>query len=213
MGGSDCHASLALATAYPNLSFIVQDLPDTIVNGPVLISSSPEQIRSRISCQAHDFFTPQTVTDADVYFLRMIFHDWPDKEAATILRNLLPVLVGRPSARLIIMDTILPDPGTIPTNEEALLRVRDLTMLQAFNSKERELNDWKTLFATVSAEKSGGALKLQNVTKPFGSLMSLMEITWVADEAPNGTNGVNGSRGGGNANGIGFSNGVYQWQQ
>ena len=36
LGGSNGHASIALAEAFPNLKFIVQDLPDTIESsGPV----------------------------------------------------------------------------------------------------------------------------------------------------------------------------------
>ncbi|KAH6654693.1 sterigmatocystin 8-O-methyltransferase [Truncatella angustata] len=190
MGGSDCHASVALASAYPDLNFVVQDLPRTIANGPAMLAKQPDSIRTRIICQEHNFFTPQPVMDADAYFLRMIFHDWPDKEALTILRHLVPVLKARPFkrsqpnasnvARIIIMDTVLPDPGTCPTTEEALMRVRDLAMLQAFNGKERELTDWKNLLAAATAQSGEGAgeLELLRVHQPFGSLMSLLEVVF-----------------------------------
>jgi hypothetical protein len=93
-------------------------------------------------------------------------------------------------SRLIIMDTVLPTPGSVPAPEESLLRVRDLTMIQAFNSHEREMDDWKRLFDTVSREENAscpaaqaGRLQLKNVAKPFGSVMSIMELEWVTGPA------------------------------
>lgn len=131
----------------------------------------PETVSSRISFQVHDFFSPQPVKDVDVYLLRMILHDWPAKEALAILKNLLPAL--KHGARLIIMDRVLPVPGSIPSDEESLLRVRDLTMMQTFNSKERELEDWTKLLAEAS-----GGLALKVVKQPYGSVMSVMEVVY-----------------------------------
>lgn len=244
MGGSNCHASVALATAYPGLTFTVQDLAKAIAHGPSLLAKEPEELRARITCQEHDFFTSQPVTDADVYLLRMVFHDWLDPEALTILRHLMPILMSRPlirkanddisesniseeegnsirssssptlrwsasssnrrnstragielgnshnghqnghrsHARLLIMDTVLPESSTQPSLEESLLRVRDLTMLQAFNGKERSLAGWKDLFAAASAKFAGdaGHLEIVSIHRPFGSLMSVLELAFVS---------------------------------
>lgn len=54
---------------------------------------------------------------------------------------------------------------------ERVVRVRDLTMLQAFNSKERDEDDWTSLLALTDPR-----LKLVNVVQPFGSAMSILEI-------------------------------------
>lgn len=123
----------------------------------------------RIRFQGQDFFTPQAIKDADVYLLRMILHDWPYTQAVTILRHLVDAL--KPGARLIIMDTVLPRPGSIRATQEAVLRVRDLTMWQAFNSKERELDDWMALFAAVDP-----MLRIKAVVQPPGSSMAIMEV-------------------------------------
>ncbi|KAI1120078.1 sterigmatocystin 8-O-methyltransferase [Nemania abortiva] len=189
VGGSTCHTSIALAEAYPLLEFIVQDLPATVASGRELLAKQPERIRSRIVCEEHDFFTPQsgTAADADVFLLRMILHDWPDDKALTILRQLVAPMKARslpdsrrPShVRLIIMDTVLPLPGEIGARREAMLRVRDLTMLQAFNSRERELEDWKALLTAASGEAVGdGELELISLNQPFGSHMSILEIAY-----------------------------------
>ena len=62
------------------------------------------------------------------------------------------------------METVLPKPGTIAVTQEALLRVRDLTMRQTFNSKEREMEDWEGLFKEVG-------LRVVGVEQGFGSVM------------------------------------------
>jgi 6-hydroxytryprostatin B O-methyltransferase len=124
---------------------------------------------SRITFQGHDFTQPQPVTDGSLYLLRMILHDWPDHVAVTILRNLVPVLAG--GAKLLIMDTVLPAPGQVPRSVERIVRVRDLTMMQVFNSHERDLEQWVALLAAADV-----GLKLRRVIEPFGSAMSLLEV-------------------------------------
>lgn len=149
VGGSGGHVSIDLAFAFPDLKFIVQDLPETIANSQSNLASHPASIASRISYQAHDFFSPQPVKNADVYLLRTILHDWPTTAAISILINLVNAMP--PKGRIVIMDTVLPLPGTVPRLQEAMLRVRDLTMMQAFNSKERELSDWVELLSQADA--------------------------------------------------------------
>ncbi|EHL03820.1 putative Sterigmatocystin 8-O-methyltransferase [Glarea lozoyensis 74030] len=180
VGGSTCSSSIALATAFPNLRFVVEDLPETVENSKQILAALPESIRSRITTCGHNFFTPQPVTTAQIYLLRMILHDWPAAEAITILSNHLEVLKANPSARLLVMDTVLPVSGSVPKNEEALLRVRDLAMVQAFNSKERELGEFEDLFErTRDAE---GGLVLKNTFKPTESVMTVMEVAYERTE-------------------------------
>lgn len=116
------------------------------------------------------------VRDADVYLLRMILHDWPSAAAIAILQNQLPALRADPNARLMIVDTVLPLPGSASPVDEALLRVHDLTMIQTVNSKERELGEFEELFS--KANVSAGCLTLKNAVKPPGSAMSVMEVAY-----------------------------------
>ena len=69
------------------------------------------------------------------------------------------------------MDTVLPTPGSVPRMQEAMLRVRDLTMLQAFNAKERELEDWTALVGSVRPR-----LGIKGVVQPKGSVMAVIEV-------------------------------------
>ena len=141
------------------------------------LTTLPEDVAKRISFQEHNFFSPQVVTDADVYLLRMILHDWPAKEATVILSNLLPAL-QKPGARIILMDTVLPAPGSASVSDEALLRVRDMTMMETFNSHERDLADWNELLA-----KASPGLKLKVAKQPFGSAMAVMEVAYEGEAA------------------------------
>jgi 6-hydroxytryprostatin B O-methyltransferase len=175
VGGSTGHAAIAIARAFPDLRFIVQDLPDNADAGRRATAAEtttlPSHITSRITFQGHDFTKPQPVVGADVYLLRMILHDWPDHVAVTILKNLVPALEGKRQARLLVMDTVLPAPGQVPGSVERIVRVRDLTMMQVFNSHERDLDQWTALL-TAADER----LCLRRVIEPFGSAMSLLEI-------------------------------------
>lgn len=106
----------------------------------------------------------------------MILHDWPFLDALKILKNHLDALKANSRSRLVIMDTVLPLPGSISVVEEALLRVRDLTMIQTFNSKERELGEFEELFKQACDQE--GELVLKKITKPPGSVMSVMEVAY-----------------------------------
>ncbi|KAL6717311.1 hypothetical protein ACLMJK_005226 [Lecanora helva] len=185
VGGSSGHASLALAESFPRLSFIVQDLPDTLATSKP--STLPAFAADRLTYQPYDFFTPQPLPSVDVFLLRMIIHDWPFAEAVSILKNLVPSL-KKPNGRIILMDTVLPRPGSVPATQEAQLRVRDLSMMQTFNSKEREMEDWIGLLRAVDP-----GLRLKNVVQPFGSSMSVLEIVKGGEGDLEALNGVSGA--------------------
>ncbi|KAI5456766.1 O-methyltransferase-domain-containing protein [Mariannaea sp. PMI_226] len=178
IGGSTGHASFALAAAYPHLRFEVQDL-DTVVNGQEAGEKQEAAAQQHgvgsdsaghVSFKAHNFFEPQPTSGATVYLLRMIIHDWPDAEATTILGNLIPSFDATKST-LLIMDTVLPSPGTLPSVRERVIRTRDLTMRQVFNARERGLDDWEALLKATDSR-----LHLQGVRQPEGSNMSLLTI-------------------------------------
>lgn len=170
VGGSHGHGSIAIATKFPHLNFIVQDLPESVATARKDFAANhtiDPSVKSRITYMDHDFFGPQPVKDADIYFMRMICHDWPDKDAKKILAHIQAAM--KPSARLVIMDTILPQPGSIPALQEQQLRIRDLTMMQVFNAKERELEDWKDLATSAN-------LQVVKVTQPSDSVMGLLTL-------------------------------------
>ena len=118
VGGSEGKYSIALAQSFPNLNFIVQDLPAVVraVGAKKLV---PPQLADRVTFMTHDMFKEQPVT-ADVYLYRWVFHDWPDAYVVKILRQLIPSF--KHGARLIINDTILPEPNTLSEVQERKVR-------------------------------------------------------------------------------------------
>ncbi|KAI8656369.1 hypothetical protein LRP88_11676 [Fusarium phalaenopsidis] len=182
VGGSSGSTATMLATTFPKLKLVVEDLPGPVKNARARIPELPEDVRSRIEILDYDFFTPQPVKGADVYLLRTIIHDWPDADAAKILRGIVEAM--GPSSRLLIMDMVLPKPGSGSRTFEAALRQKDLTMIQAFNAKERETEEWTALLA-----KAG--LTIRAIERPAGSELSVIEATLssVNGEVANGVNG------------------------
>ena len=169
VGGNSGSASLALAKVFPNLRFVVQDLPEPIHNAQAQAETLPTDVVGRIEFVEHDFFTPQPVKDADVYLLRAIIHDWADEDAVRILKELTKVM--KVDSRIVIMDVVLPTPGTSSLTFEAALRQKDLTMRQVFNGKEREVEDWHALIRKVDE-----TLQIVAIRRPEGSQHSVIEI-------------------------------------
>ena len=101
----------------------------------------------------------------------MILHDWPDADAIVILRALAGAMSS--GSRLIIMDSVLPRPGSIRSAKERMLRARDMTMLEAFNSLERDEEDWRRLLATADQ-----GLTLRGIQEPTGSALSLLDVVY-----------------------------------
>lgn len=105
------------------------------------------------------------------------------------------------------MDTVLPNPGSVGAVDEALMRYRDLTMMQVFNTKERELGEFEELFEKASSAGNGngnggeGRLVLKKMGRAVGSALTMMEVAWESSltngttmgHLTNGVNGINGT--------------------
>ncbi|KAK3903566.1 S-adenosyl-L-methionine-dependent methyltransferase [Staphylotrichum tortipilum] len=170
IGGSTGHISIALATAFPSLSLIVQDISDVTEEGAKSVrENQPPEIASRITFQAHDFFTPQPVRGADVYLFRQIIHNWNADKAATILRNIVPAMGA--TSHIVMMDILLPEPGSIASVAERELRMYDIGMMQWFNGQERDLREWNEVLHAADPR-----LKIWEVKRPAGSCMSIIDV-------------------------------------
>ncbi|TGO30616.1 hypothetical protein BPAE_0004g00740 [Botrytis paeoniae] len=167
VGGAQGHISIELAQNYPNLKVVLQDLPDVVER---IEKTLPKNVKDRIEIIAHDFFTDQTV-QSDAYLFSQIFHDWPEAHCIKILRALIPQL--KPGARVICYDHLLPEPGTIPLLREQAARGMDMIMLSLFNSRERDVDGWATLFQ--AADPRFGKPK---AWIPEGSNLGIIEAVW-----------------------------------
>ena len=128
VGGSRGFQCVAIAQSFPDLHFVVQDLPDMIDGAK---NALPTNVESRISFMEHDFFTEQPVS-ADIYLFRIIFHNWSDANVIKILKATVPAMQS--GARVVVNDYLIPEPGILPPIREREVRYVFLVLSMATRS-------------------------------------------------------------------------------
>ncbi|RYC57523.1 hypothetical protein CHU98_g8684 [Xylaria longipes] len=169
VGGGAGHVSVELATHFPNISVTVQDMENMFEGADTQI---PAELEGRLKYMVHNFFAPQPV-QADIYFLRWVFHNWSDKYCILILKALIPAL--KPGAKIILNETCMPEPGAISHWREKHLRSFDLAMGASFASYERSIDEWKALFMQVNPR-----FGFQSVNESQDSALAVIEFVWAS---------------------------------
>ncbi|KAF8206050.1 O-methyltransferase-domain-containing protein [Mycena galopus ATCC 62051] len=128
VGGGIGSAALLLGQKHPHLRVIVQDLPEVAANAQKSWGVQfPEVHQSgRVTFEGHDFFSPQPVHNASVFFLRYIVHNWSDPYARKILTHLRGA--ANRDTTLVVVDHILPyacPQETLPPDIAALSEALD----------------------------------------------------------------------------------------
>ena len=138
IGGGRGTAMLELRKGCPSLKgrLVIQDMKQQ------LDSVSDEDLPG-VEKMEHDFFTPQPVKDAQVYYIRRVFHDWQDDEARKILQAVVPAMAK--DSRILISDMALPEPVG-PGDAGAIWL--DL-MMMTIGGKERTRKDWESLIESA----------------------------------------------------------------
>lgn len=129
------------------------------------------QFKDRITFKGHDLNNEQPVKDADLYMFRSVLLNWPEKYVVKFLKNLVPAL--KPGAKVLINEGCLPEPGTVSSWDDKLLRSLDLCMMAMFNSKERTVEEWKALF-----HEADPSFRFLGAKRPEGSLLWIIEAVW-----------------------------------
>ncbi|EGO00912.1 hypothetical protein SERLA73DRAFT_87273 [Serpula lacrymans var. lacrymans S7.3] len=177
VGGGIGAFSLPLAKTHKHVNITIHDLPEALVQSRTTWARDcPEAVaENRVDFLPLNFFEEAPVKGKEIYYLRNIIHDWPDNEAALILRNVRQAM--GPHSRLLVHDyvlrqlsrkqaeveaetlgaTIAPEP-MLPNFGVGNMRMyqQDMTMLLLHNAKERTLRDSLEL-----ADSAG--LKLEKV--------------------------------------------------
>ncbi|KAI9727185.1 MAG: hypothetical protein M1834_008493 [Cirrosporium novae-zelandiae] len=99
-----------------------------------------------IETMSHNFFDPQPVRGARVFFLHWILHDWSDQEAGRILRHIASAMTPGYS-KLIINESILPD-KQCPLAYAAM----SIMMMVQTASHERSRKEWRELLQSAGLE-------------------------------------------------------------
>ncbi|CZT16505.1 related to sterigmatocystin 8-O-methyltransferase precursor [Ramularia collo-cygni] len=164
VGGSTGQAAFAIAKKFPNLKLIVQDMGDAN-------SAHENADGANVSHMVHDFFSEQSVTNADVYLFRSVLHNWPDAQAIDILRAQRAAL--KDGARILIMDELMPAMGEMTLTQERTQRLMDLAQLALGNSKIRDEQGWREL-----CKAADHRFVVENVIRPVNSHLALIEVSW-----------------------------------
>ncbi|EIM83960.1 S-adenosyl-L-methionine-dependent methyltransferase [Stereum hirsutum FP-91666 SS1] len=167
VGGNVGTVTRTIMKAHPRLRYVVQDLDKTIVDAKgYWQEEDPEALASgRVMLQAHDFFQPQPVKDAAVFFMRVVLHDWPTTSCRAIMQNLRSA--ASPSTKLILYESTMPyaceAPSGFTDDKQApprppypllpnlgsamgnFLTMVDMQMLALMNGQERTIEDFRAL--------------------------------------------------------------------
>jgi len=142
IGGGNGEMLRQILASFPQVKGLLFDRPDVVA-----AISAEAMSAGRITAQAGNFFDGVPV-GADLYLLVRVLHDWPDEDAARILRSCRSSMSL--DARLLVVEGILEaDPSRgLPT--EYLI---DMQMMAMFgNARERTGDEFRELLAKAGFE-------------------------------------------------------------
>lgn len=135
VGGGGGHQCFDFRRAFPGREgrMVVQDLEVVVA-----MIDKGAAAAAGIEIMAHDFYTPQPVNGAKVYYMRTVLHDWNDDKAVVILRQLRDAMAE--DSVVVLDEIVVPDQGA---SEKTMLY--DMTMLAVLGAKERSESQWRSL--------------------------------------------------------------------
>ncbi|KAH7393263.1 O-methyltransferase-domain-containing protein [Cadophora sp. MPI-SDFR-AT-0126] len=161
VGGSGGHDLIAFHKAHHSMPgrLILQDLPTTIES-----LDSTALNKQGIELMGHDFFTPQPIHGAKVYYLKMILHDWPSTQCVQILSQLKAGL--KPGHSKIVLNEIV-----IPEQNAGWFETSvDVLMMHVHSAQERREREWRELVGKVEG------LKVTKIWDVEGAVEKVIEI-------------------------------------
>lgn len=131
VGGGTGALLAAILREHPSVCGTLVDLPLTVARSAATFLEAG--VADRVTTSGQSFFDPLP-PGADLYLLKNVLGDWPDREAAALLRRCAEA--ARPAGRVILVSGVVPDeePGGPPPEVLMMLlvggKVRTLTELR-----------------------------------------------------------------------------------
>ncbi|MGA2076012.1 MAG: methyltransferase, partial [Terriglobia bacterium] len=135
LGGGEGALLRDILSATPGLRGVLFDLPQAVARAPEVLTG---EIAARCEILAGSFFV-SVPEGADAYLLKGIIHDWPDEDAAKILRNTRRAI--RPGGTLLLIENIVDSTARPPGLMELLMLV--------LGGCERTEADFRSLLAST----------------------------------------------------------------
>jgi 2,7-dihydroxy-5-methyl-1-naphthoate 7-O-methyltransferase len=142
VGGGTGALLAAILHARPHVRGTLVELPRVVARAGEVFRAAG--VAERVTTVAQSFFDPLPA-GADLYLLKSVLNDWPDREAIAILRGCAEA--ARPGGRVVVLGGVSPDgrtPGPSPALLDMVLlggRQRTLTELREL-AGEAELAVW-----------------------------------------------------------------------
>jgi 2,7-dihydroxy-5-methyl-1-naphthoate 7-O-methyltransferase len=132
VGGGTGALLAEVLRAHPHVRGTLVDLPRVVAGAGQVAASAG--VADRVTTVGQSFFAPLPA-GGDLYLLKSVLPDWPDREAGDILRRCAEA--ARPAGRVIVLSGVSPDEAGGPPPE--------LLMLVLVGGKQRTLSQFRTL--------------------------------------------------------------------
>ena len=132
VGGGTGALLASILRAHADVRGILVDLPQTIDRSKEIFQAAG--VADRATAVALSFFDPLP-SGADLYLLKSVLSDWPDREALLILK--ICAEAARPAGRVVILNGVVPDSDYGPSPE--------LLMMVLVGGKSRTVTEFQEL--------------------------------------------------------------------
>jgi SAM-dependent methyltransferase len=139
VGGGTGSLLAEIVRARPSVRGTLVDLPPTVARSAEVFRAAG--VAGRVTTVGQSFFD-RLPAGADLYLLKSVLADWPDREALAILRRCAEA--ARPAGRVVVLGGVSPDESGGPP--PALL------MLVLVGGKERSLTEFRELARAAGLE-------------------------------------------------------------
>ena len=139
VGGGTGSLLAEILRSRPLVRGTLVDLPTTVERSAEIFHAAG--VAGRVTTVGQSFFDPLPA-GADLYLLKNVLADWPDREATAILSRCAEA--ARPAGRVILLGGVSPDDDSGPSPE--------LLMMVLVGGKSRSLAEFRQLARTAGLE-------------------------------------------------------------
>jgi hypothetical protein len=144
VGGGTGRLLAQVVARVPDLRGILADQEAAIAESGEVFAAY--EVGDRCEAAVCDFFEA-VPPGADAYLLSNILHDWDDPRCRDILGRIREA--AAPHARVMVLETVLPDDKDGISPDSASHRLLDLMMLLNFGARERTLAEYADLLEST----------------------------------------------------------------
>jgi len=137
VGGGTGSLLAEVLRAQPHIHGTLVDLPRTVARSGEIFQAAG--VTDRVTAVGQSFFDPLPA-GKDLYLLKKVLADWPDRQAVAILQRCADA--ARPSGRVVLLSGVVPDENAPP----------ELLMMVLVGGKDRTLTEFHGLAAQAGLE-------------------------------------------------------------